>query len=77
VGCVNETLTAPVRALARRPDLWWTAARQGVVLLRPGRRARGYLHFRMVTQYGGDGGRPTGPDLVQYLAWCRAEARRT
>ncbi|MBA2609666.1 MAG: hypothetical protein H0U92_12050 [Actinobacteria bacterium] len=63
-------------ALIRRPDLWWAAARQGFVLLRPGRRARGYLHFRLVTQYGGDGCRPTGDDFVQYIEWCRAERRR-
>lgn len=63
-----------VVAVARRPRLWLTALRQGVVMLRPG--ARDYFHFRMVTQYGGDGGKPTGDDTVQYLSWVRAERRR-
>jgi hypothetical protein len=56
--------------------LWWTGARQAIVLLRPGRGARGYLHFRLVTQYGSDGAVASGDDLVQYLEWCRAERRR-
>ncbi len=43
-------------------------------MLRPG--ARDYFHFRMVTQYGGDGGRPTANDTVQYLEWVRAERFR-
>lgn len=63
-------------AVVPHPGLWWTGARQAFVLLRPGRRARGYLHFRLVTQYGGDGGLATGDDLVQYLNWCREEKRR-
>jgi hypothetical protein len=57
-----------------RPRLWPIALRQGFVLMRPG--ARDYLRFRMVTQYGGDGGAPTSDDVVQYLEWCRAERRR-
>ena len=63
-------------AVVRRPSLWWTGARQAYVLLRPGRQAQGYLHFRLVTQYGGDGGLATVDDLVQYLMWCRDERRR-
>ena len=58
----------------RRPLLWPTAIHQGFVMLRPG--AKDYLHFRMVTQYGGDGGAPQGDDFVQYLEWVRAERRR-
>lgn len=58
----------------KRPLLWPTALRQAFVILRPG--AKDYLHFRMVTQYGGDGGTPTGDDTVQYLSWVRAERRR-
>lgn len=63
-----------VVAVMKRPLLWPTAVRQALVILRPG--ARGYLHFRMVTQYGGDGATPTGADTVQYLEWVRAERRR-
>ena len=61
-------------ALLKKPLLWPTALRQGFVLVRPG--AKDYFHFRMVTQYGGDGGRPQGNDMVQYLEWVRAERRR-
>ena len=72
-------------ALIRRPDLWWTGLRQARRLAKPGwwKRApflptpdRDYMHFRLVTQYGGDGGKATGHDLVQYLEWCREEQRR-
>lgn len=62
-------------ALLKRPALWPTALRQALLIVRPG--ARDYLHFRMVTQYGGDGGRPQGDDLVVYLKWCRDERRRS
>ena len=74
-----------VLALLRRPDLWWTGARQALRLAAPGWWKRGsrlplpdrnYLHFRLVTQYGGDGPPPTGADLIQYLEWCREEAHR-
>ncbi|MEY2473020.1 MAG: hypothetical protein QOK28_2349 [Actinomycetota bacterium] len=34
------------------------------------------MHFRLVTQYGGDGHAPSGADLVQYLEWVREERRR-
>ena len=71
MGFVKQAL-----AVARHPGLWWTGARQAYVLLRPGLRARDYLHFRLVTQYGGDGHAASGDDLVQYLQWCRAERRR-
>jgi hypothetical protein len=73
-------------ALIRRPDLWWTGLRQMRRLARPKwwKRPpflpvpdRDYLQFRLVTQYGGDGGTATGTDLVQYLEWCREEARHT
>ena len=72
-------------ALVRRPDLWLTGARQALRLAAPGWWKRGsrlpvpdrdYMHFRLVTQYGGDGGEASGPDLVQYLEWCRDERRR-
>lgn len=73
------------RAVALRPALWPTALRQLFRLARPGwwrhwppvpTPDAAYAHFRMVTQYGGDGGAPTGDDVVQYLAWCRG-IRRT
>jgi hypothetical protein len=73
-------------ALLRRPDLWWTGARQALRLAKPGWWKRGshlpvpdadYMHFRLVTQYGGDGSGPaSGRDLVQYLEWVRAEQHR-
>ncbi len=73
---------AAAPALARRPDLWWTALRQAKVLVPAGwwrRRPflpvpdRDYLHFRLLTAYGGDGdAAPEGDDLVAYLEWCRA-----
>jgi hypothetical protein len=74
-----------VCALLRRPDLWVTGARQALRLAAPGWWKRGsrlpmpdrdYLHFRLVTQYGGEGHAATGEDLVQYLEWCREERRR-
>jgi hypothetical protein len=77
---------AAVRAVAGHPSLWPTAGRQVLVLAAPGwwrRRpflplpAPAYLRFRMQTAYGGDGHRAPEPgDLVTYLRWCRAEARR-
>ncbi|HVV36824.1 MAG TPA: hypothetical protein VHC63_09505 [Acidimicrobiales bacterium] len=72
-------------ALLRRPDLWWTGARQALRLAAPGWWKRGshlplpdedYMHFRLVTQYGGEGQHASGTDLVQYLQWCRDERRR-
>lgn len=63
-----------VISVIRRPLLWPTALHQAFVMLRPG--ARDYLHFRMVTQYGGSGGSPAGDDTVQYLEWVKAERRR-
>jgi hypothetical protein len=32
---------------------------------------RGYLEFRMVTQYGDISHRPEPGDVVNYLRWCR------
>jgi hypothetical protein len=35
------------------------------------------MHFRLVTQYGGDGSAAaSGADLIQYLEWVRDERRR-
>lgn len=70
-----------VMALLRHPELWWTALRQGLRLV-PSRwwtrppfvpvPDRDYMHFRLVTAYGGDGSGPIEPDdLITYLRWCR------
>jgi len=68
-------------AVARRPDLWSTAVRQVGRLAPTGwwRQAPylplpdpAYLHFRMVTAYGGQGGEPHPADVVTYLHWCKA-----
>ncbi len=70
-----------VRVLARRPDLWITAARVSRSLV--GRQwwrrppylpvpDRGWLHFRLITAYGNDGSGPMRPaDVVAWLEWCR------
>jgi hypothetical protein len=67
-------------AVARRPHLWATAVRQARRTARPGwwRRPpflpvpeRDYLHFRLVTQYGGTDEPPAPGDVVDYLEWCR------
>lgn len=68
-------------AVLRRPSLWVTAVRQVHRLARPRWWRRppflplpdaDYLHFRLVTMYGGSGDRPmSGADVVQWLEWCR------
>ena len=72
---------AAAAAVLRRPSLWATAVRQLARLAPAGwwRRAPflplpdpAYLHFRMVTAYGGEGGAPRPQDVVTYLHWCRA-----
>jgi hypothetical protein len=71
-----------VVAVLVHPELWPTALRV-MWRLAPSqwwRRAPhlplpdpDYLHFRLVTAYGGDGTTPArGEDLVTYLRWCRA-----
>lgn len=75
-----------VRAVARHPGLWPTAVAQGLRLAAPGWWRRrpflplpspGYLHLRVTTMYGGDGTDPIEPDdLIRWLRWCRANARR-
>lgn len=72
-------------AVALRPWLWRTAVVQAFRLAPSGwwKRPpflplpdRDYMHFRMVTQYGGDGATPSNPsDVVDYLSWCRAWSR--
>ena len=67
-------------AVALRPALWGSAARQGLLLARPGwwrRRpflplpAPDYLRFRMQTAYGDPGRPPEVADVLAYLHWCR------
>lgn len=72
-------------AVAMRPWLWPTAVVQVCRLAPSGwwKRPpflplpdRDYMHFRMVTQYGGDGTAPSHPsDVVDYLSWCRSWSR--
>ena len=71
-------------AVALRPTLWATAARQTVRLARPGwwrhrpflpLPAPAYLRFRMQTAYGDPAARPDPADLLAYLHWCREYAR--
>jgi hypothetical protein len=74
-----------VWAVARRPDLWATAARIATTMATPGWWRRwppvpsvpaDYERFRRQTMFGGDGeGRLDAAALVAYLAWCR-EMRR-
>ena len=71
-------------AIARRPGLWATAARQAIVLAPDGwwRRPpylpvpdRDYMRFRLVTAYGDVDHEPDPDDLIAYLHWCRAWPR--
>jgi hypothetical protein len=48
------------------PTAWW---RRPPFLPVPD---RAWLHFRLVTAYGGDGRPPTPADVVAYLDWCRS-----
>lgn len=71
---------ATVLATVRRPALWPTAARQYRRTV-PRRwwahrpflplPDRGYVRFRLLTQYGGDRRAPEPSDVVNYLTWCR------
>lgn len=73
-------------AVLRHPGLWSTALVQMFRLAAPGWWRRrpflplpspGYLHLRVTTMYGGDGTAPIDPeDLIRWLRWCRANARR-
>lgn len=80
----GSALPAVVWAVARRPDLWWSAF--GVVrrLAPPGWwRAsprlplpdRRLWEFRMVTAYGSPDAAPRAPDVISYLEWCRTTGR--
>lgn len=70
-----------VVAVVRRPDLWSTAVRSAIGLAPRGwwRRApflplpdADWLHFRLVTAYGGDGSTPMrAHDLITWLEWVK------
>jgi hypothetical protein len=73
-----------VAAVARRPVLWSTGARQVLRLAPTGwwRRAPflplpdgAYLRFRLQTAYGDPHAAPRPADVVTYLHWCRAWPR--
>jgi hypothetical protein len=73
-------------AVMRRPRLWATAVRQIHRTAAPGwwRRppfvpipSRGYLDFRLVTQYGETSRQLDAHDVVNYLSWCRDFNRAT
>ncbi|MAT05738.1 MAG: hypothetical protein CL424_11935 [Acidimicrobiaceae bacterium] len=70
-----------VWAVARRPDLWPTAARQARRTAPPGwwkhrpflpMPSGDYLRFRLTTQYGDPAAAPDPADTISYLEWCRA-----
>ncbi len=69
-------------AVARRPSLWITAARQARRTARPGWWRRPpflpvpggeYLRFRVLTQYGDADHPPVPADVLNYLTWCKAQ----
>jgi hypothetical protein len=71
-----------VWAVARRPYLWPTAARQALLLAPRGWWRRRpmlplpeprYLAFRLTTQYGDEKVKAHPNDVVRYLEWCRAQ----
>lgn len=75
-------LTRAALAIARRPDLWSTAVRQGATLVPTGWRFPGnplpdplYLQFRAVTQYGAADHELVARDIISYLSWCKAWRR--
>jgi hypothetical protein len=71
-------------AVAARPALWPTAARQAHRLTPTGwwrhppflpMPDRAYLAFRLETQYGHATAAPDPADLLAYLRWCRTQDR--
>jgi hypothetical protein len=72
-----------VRAVLRRPDLWWAALGALRRLAVPGWWHRAPFlpvpdprlwDFRMVTAYGSADADPESTDVVSYLEWCRSTA---
>jgi hypothetical protein len=75
---------ATAAAVAQRPRLWPTALRQARRLARPRWWSRppflpvpdrGWLAFRMETQYGDPHHPPVAADVVQWLEWAGPNAR--
>ncbi|MEZ5228045.1 MAG: hypothetical protein R2710_15655 [Acidimicrobiales bacterium] len=72
---------AAVTSLLGRPDLWPVAVKAALELAPRGWWRRPpflplpepeWLHFRLVTAYGGDGSTPMGADeLLTWLEWKR------
>jgi hypothetical protein len=74
-------MMAAARAVARRPELWWSALgalrrmaapgwwKDGPYLPLPDQRLWG---FRMVTAYGRPDAVPEPADVISYLEWCRS-----
>lgn len=81
----TRTLLHAVSVILPRPWLWFTALRQARRFAPDGwwrRRPflpmpdRDLLAFRATTQYGDPERAADADDLVSWLEWCRAEARR-
>ena len=75
-----EWLRRVTASLARRPDLWPTAAGQVRRLARPGwwrqwpplpLPDRAWLRFRLQTAYGDPDHEPPPEDVLAWLEWCR------
>lgn len=69
-------------AVAAHPSLWWVGLRQWRRTTPRGwwRRApflpvptAGYLHFRLVTQYGDAHAPVATHDVLNYLSWCKQQ----
>lgn len=72
-------MDVPLRALARRPDLW--PAAMAFVPRRWWRRwpplplpSKSYVQFRTEAMYGSQGGLD-GADFIRYLEWVRTMRR--
>jgi hypothetical protein len=73
-------MTRVVGAVLRRPDLWLTALRQGLMLV-PERwwarapflpvPAKKYRQMRATVQYGDPMHAFEPHDVVKYLSWCK------
>jgi hypothetical protein len=71
-------------AVLRRPSLWPVALRQWRLTTprqwwrrRPflPLPSRDYVGFRLVTQYGREDAPISAGDVLDYLAWCKRQAR--
>jgi hypothetical protein len=83
-GLSSDSTRVMVRAVLRRPDLWWAAIGAVRRLAAPGwwwSSPRLPLPdpqlwaFRMVTAYGRPDATPEPSDVISYLEWCRSTAR--